>query len=130
MVAVWYIWKALEKGVDLCVIGGRGGGWPLAEAIRPPAWTGEEFLAYFQEFHLGFHQGLVILSAGHPGTTPKTLPLGQTKAGNGFSTVGLGGKGIDTPSHASFGCQTGPVGGQLRAPTHPSSPQLTVNWPN
>ena len=42
-----------------------------------------------------------------PPSEKKTLVLSSIKARNGFSTLKIGGQGVDNPSHALVGCQLG-----------------------
>lgn len=76
-----------------------GGTWPPEKNIQPETGIGQGVLACCQDFSQDFTQVLVTLSGFHAQTTPKTLDLGQTKAGDGFGTLKIRGWGgvVDTP---------------------------------
>ena len=103
------IQKALEKGFSK-TYGPLGVGWPPTKVIQLAKWTNQGFWVHFPDLQLYSTQTqvLVTVSGSRPRATSKTLHLGQTKAGNGFSTLEVGWQGVDTPIQVSVGVGSGP----------------------
>ena len=90
------IWTKLDKGYSLCQR-------PPKKVIQLATWTGQGILARFRgilkardRILIRFGSDVQVFRSPVP-NPPKTLELGEPKAGNGFSTLKIGGYHVVSP---------------------------------